>query len=154
VVDVLGVATMVAGLRRVTSRPSGTGILVAAMCVAISGLAACGDDGDEPPEGLSAEARRGAATANDNACSACHREGGVATPFEGIYGSTVELEDGSTVVADEQYLSRAITDPGAEVVAGFAATMPENDLSDDEVAAVVAYLRELGGDPSTTDGGQ
>jgi hypothetical protein len=28
--------------------------------------------------------------------------------------------------------------------------MPDNDLTDDEVASVVTYLRELGGSPSTT----
>ena len=99
------------------------------------------------PDGLSAEARRGAEIADDSGCSACHRSEAVAPAFEGLYGSTVELDDGSTVVADEEYLTRAITDPGADIVAGYAAAMPDNDLTDDEVASVVAYLRELGGSP-------
>jgi hypothetical protein len=31
--------------------------------------------------------------------------------------------------------------------------MPDNDLSDDEVAAIVAYLRELGGGAGSTTTG-
>jgi mono/diheme cytochrome c family protein len=128
----------------------GAGRVLLATSIAIVGLVGCDDDGDDAPDGLSAEARRGAEIAEDSGCSACHRSEAVAPAFERLYGSTVELDDGSTVVADEEYLTRAITDPGADIVAGYAAAMPDNDLTDDEVASVVAYLRELGGSPSTT----
>jgi cytochrome c oxidase subunit II len=154
-VDVVVAAAITAGLRRVKGRvPGGVGGFVAAACVVVVGLAACGDDGsDAGPDGLSAEGRRGAELANDNGCSGCHGSGAVGPRFEGLYGSTVELDDGSTVVADEAYLTRAITDPGAEIVAGFDVRMPENDLGDDDVAALVAYIRELDDGSSTTGGG-
>ena len=71
----------------------------------------------------------------------------------GLYGSDVELEDGTTVVADDDYLSRAITDPSAEVVAGSRTQMPKNSLDDDQVADVVAYIRDLSGGAPTSDGG-
>lgn len=123
-------------------------MLVAAPLVGavVAALAACGDDdGDgDGSAGLSEEARRGAEIADDNGCTACHRSGGAASSFDNLYGSTVELDDGTTVVADDDYLTRSITDPGADVVAGFAVSMPDNDLDDGEVAAVVAYIRELG----------
>ena len=89
-------------------------------CSSLIGLlAACGDDGGDRPEGLSAEGQRGAELADDKGCSACHRSGAVGPRWEGLFGSTVELDDGSTVVADEAYLTLAITDPGAQTVAGF-----------------------------------
>lgn len=124
------------------------------LIVVIGSFAACGDDDSDSAEGLSAEARQGAELADDNGCSACHRSGAVGPRWDGLYGSTVELDDGSTVVADESYLTRAITDPGAEIVAGYDVQMPDNDLTDEEVAAVVAYLRELGDGPTTTGGGE
>jgi cytochrome c oxidase subunit 2 len=116
-------------------------------------IAACADDGgDGRDRGLSAAAQRGAEIARDSGCDACHRAGAIAPDWEGLYGSTVELDDGSTVVADDEYLTRAITDPQADVVAGFNVNMPDNDLSDDEVASIVAYLRELGDDAEPTGG--
>ena len=149
-------AAITSGPRRVRGCwPGGVGRFVAASCAAVVGFAACGGDSDsDVPDGLSAEGRRGAELADDNGCSACHGSGAVAPPFEGLYGSTVEFDDGSTAVADDAYLTRAITDPGAEVVAGFDVTMPDNDLSDEDVAAIVAYLRDLVAGSSTTGGGR
>jgi cytochrome c oxidase subunit 2 len=121
-------------------------VAVPLLAAAAAAVAACGDDDESgtPAADLSDEARRGAEIADSNGCTACHRPGGAAASFDGLYGSTVELDDGTTVVADDEYLTRAITDPGAEIAAGYSVTMPENDLDDDDVAAVVAYLRELG----------
>ena len=82
-------------------------------------------------------------------CAGCHGQdfGGAAGPgWTGLAGSEVELADGTTVVADDDYLTRAITDPGAEVAAGFSIEMPANNLTDDEVAAIVAYINTLADD--------
>ncbi len=62
----------------------------------------------------------------------------------------VTLDDGSTVVADEEYLTLAITDPDAQVVEGYSVKMPPRDMSDDDIAAVVAYIRELESAPEPT----
>ena len=47
------------------------------------------------------------------------------------------------MIADDDYLARAISDPGAEKVEGASVAMPSNGLSDEEVADVIAYIRDL-----------
>jgi cytochrome c oxidase subunit 2 len=112
-------------------------------------VASCGGDDDattEPAE-LSAEAEAGRTLARDSGCAGCHGNdfaGGLGPTWVGLAGSEVELEDGTTVTADDAYLTRAIADPGAERVAGFALEMPANDLSEEEIAQIVAYIRALG----------
>jgi cytochrome c oxidase subunit 2 len=124
-------------------------ILLLAGPAAVAGLVACGgDDGDSaPPPSLSAAGEEGRGIARDAGCASCHGDngqGGVGPEWVDLAGSEVELEDGSTVTADTEYLVRAITEPDAEKVDGYAVEMPENDLSDDEVASIVAYIEELG----------
>jgi cytochrome c oxidase subunit 2 len=53
------------------------------------------------------------------------------------------LEDGSTVTADEPYVTEAIVDPAARVVDGYSVTMPKTELTDAEVADLVAYISSL-----------
>ena len=84
-----------------------------------------------------------------NGCSACHSLDGsklVGPTWKGIFGRTEALEDGSSVTADEAYLHTSITDPGAQIVAGFANLMPANygdTLLPTEVDAIVEYLKTL-----------
>lgn len=64
----------------------------------------------------------GAEIAEENGCTACHaptREKLVGPGWGGLYGSTVQLADGSTVVADDAYLTEKILHPDARVVAGY-----------------------------------
>ncbi len=85
-------------------------------------------------------------------CLACHTIDGsqaVGPTWKGLYGSKVELEDGSTVVADAAYLIESIKDPNAKVVKGFpAGAMPPygSILSDENIADLVAYIETLAGD--------
>ncbi len=111
------------------------------LCVVV--LAACGGGDDVD---LSPAASEGRQIARDQGCAACHGsdgQGGVGPAWVGLAGSAVELEDGSVVAADSEYLRRSITDPGADLVAGYTTKMPENTLSDPQVDAVVAYIEEL-----------
>jgi cytochrome c oxidase subunit 2 len=81
-------------------------------------------------------------------CPSCHRSEleHRAPVLDGVYGSRVLLSDGSTVVADENYLRESIVAPAAKVVAGWGAIMPAygQSLSDEEVAQLVAYIKSLG----------
>ena len=79
-------------------------------------------------------------------CAGCHGangEGGVGPAWIGLLGSQVQLSDGTTVVADEAYLTSSIKDPAAQIVAGYPVAMPVNQLSDDDIAKIVAYIESL-----------
>jgi cytochrome c553 len=114
--------------------------------VLLGAAAACGGDGSGS-SGLSAAAKHGQQLAKSSGCAACHGvngKGGIGPSWVGLLGSTVTLTDGSKVVADEAYLTRAIKDPQAQVVDGFAVSMPANDLKDRDIADLVAYISSLG----------
>ena len=112
------------------------------------GLAACGGGGSSG--GLGEQADRGRQLALDNGCASCHGaqgQGGVGPAWTGLAGSEVELTDGSTVVADDAYLRRAILQPDAEEVAGYTIKMPSNGLSEAQADDIVAYIDELADAP-------
>ena len=101
-----------------------------------------------PAAGSDAKVVRGQALALSKGCVACHGldgSAGVGPGWKGLSGKTQTLADGSTVLADEAYLRRAIQAPQAQVVKGFSPVMPTVALSDDELAALVAYIQSLGG---------
>src|SRR5687768_2167255 len=93
---------------------------------------ACGRSSDSD---LSEAAETGRTVVTQRGCASCHAadgSGGVGPKFVGLHGSQVTLADGSTVVADDDYIRRSITDPDAERVEGYAVNMPANDLEPDE----------------------
>lgn len=59
--------------------------------------------------------------------------------------SEVPLEDGSTVVADEEYITTAILEPGAQIHRGFANIMPsyQGQLDDTQIQAVIEFIKTL-----------
>lgn len=120
---------------------------VLAVVVAATGVTGgCGHDESTSGPALSAEARAGREVAMTNGCVACHGpegEGTIGPSWQGLYGSVVLLDDGSTVVADEDYLRRAIVDPAAERVAGYNLAMPKVALTDEQVDALITYIQEL-----------
>jgi cytochrome c oxidase subunit II len=126
---------------------SGLRALALGLPVLVGLLVACGDD--SPSAGGSADpaVERGQELARTRGCAACHGadgQGGLGPAWTDLAGSTVTLEDGSTVTADDPYLTESIVDPKAHVVDGYAVAMPKTDLSDDEVADLVAYIVSLG----------
>lgn len=82
-------------------------------------------------------------------CLSCHSVDGsamVGPTWQGLYGHEVELEDGTTVIADDAYLIESIKDPGAKIVKGFpAGAMPPYGaiLTDENIADIVAFIRSL-----------
>ena len=80
-----------------------------------------------------------------NGCTACHGpngEGGAGPKWNGLFGSEVKLADGTTVTADDAYLTEAIRDPHAKQVAGYG-LMPENSLNDAEIQSVVEFIKSM-----------
>jgi cytochrome c oxidase subunit II len=91
---------------------------------------------------------KGKVLAQSKGCVACHSvdgSPGVGPTWKGLAGKTGTMADGSTVLADETYLKKSIRDPQAQVVKGFPPIMPKIDMTDDELAALVAYIQSLGG---------
>jgi cytochrome c oxidase subunit II len=105
---------------------------------------ACGGADDAPLPPLAAEGRD---IVRSSGCSACHGRdgtGGVGPSWVGLWGTMEELDDAEPILVDGAYLRRSITDPAADKVAGYTVTMPENDLDDGEIEAVIAYIEALG----------
>jgi cytochrome c oxidase subunit II len=82
-------------------------------------------------------------------CVTCHRSdsSGRGPNLQGVFGHPVQLEDGRTVTADENYIRECILDPGARRVKGFQPIMPtfQGLVSEDQVNALVAYVKSLSG---------
>jgi cytochrome c oxidase subunit 2 len=102
------------------------------------------DSGNSVP-GL---AQQGFALFREHGCSGCHAAGSTvrAPRLEGLLGSTVHLQDGRSIVADENYVRNAILDPNKDIVSGFAPLMPSfaGQLSEEQIEALIAYLRSTG----------
>lgn len=97
-----------------------------------------------------AGAELGAEVAQTQGCLGCHSVDGsqlVGPTWLGLYDSQVALDDDTTVVADEDYLRRAIVETNAEIVKGFpASVMPgiyKDTLSEEQVDALVEYIKSL-----------
>lgn len=92
-------------------------------------------------------AERGEQLFTRNACGTCHSVDGtdlVGPSLLGIYESERNFADGSSAVADEDYLYESITQPGAKIVEGFQNAMASYDyLSDDEVQSLVEYIKTI-----------
>jgi cytochrome c oxidase subunit II len=119
-------------------------IMLAVAAAVALGAAGCADDAPSDP-GAADEGREIATRAGCNACHGADGEGGIGPAWAGSIGTEIELDDGTTVTIDEAYLERAITDPAAEIHTGFSVTMPENQLTEEEVAQVIDYIVSLGG---------
>lgn len=78
-------------------------------------------------------------------CPGCHAQEKIAGSLAGIFDSTVTLEDGTRVKADEAYLRESILAPGEKVVRGYPVTMPSyaGQLSEAELGLLVDYLKSL-----------
>src|SRR5581483_7291262 len=79
-------------------------------------------------------------------CAACHgAQTHRAPPLAGLYGSTVRLQGGATVAADEDYIRESILAPRAKIVAGYAPIMPtfEGLVDEQGLQELVAYIKTL-----------
>ena len=84
----------------------------------------------------------------DLVCISCHRDDAMARApqLKGLFGHTVQLQGGGTVVADEAYIRESIVNPQAKVVAGFTPIMPtfQGLVSEEQLLQLIAYVRSLG----------
>jgi cytochrome c oxidase subunit 2 len=103
--------------------------------------------GETPGSGNLPVAAAGEALFRAQGCGTCHRPdgSGQGPPLAGVFGKTVALDTGGTVVADETYLRESIMNPTAKVVAGYKPLMPtyQGLLSEEDVMRLVAYVKTL-----------
>ena len=102
---------------------------------------ALAEEASQTPEG------RGQALVVANGCAACHSingAAGIGPTWFGLFGRTERLTDGSTVVADEEYIHESISAPQAKIVAGFEnQLMPTYNFTDEQIADIIAYIKTL-----------
>lgn len=92
-------------------------------------------------------AQRGAKLFNDLACSSCHLDTGQGRgpSIKNIVGTSVELQDGSSVTIDEAYLRESILNSQAKVVKGFQPLMPtfQGLISEENLVALIEHVKSL-----------
>jgi len=90
--------------------------------------------------------RKGRLLAENNGCIACHSLDGsksLGPTWLGLYGKTEQLNDGSSVTVDDAYLKESILDPNAKLVEGYPPVMVAYPFSDDDLIALIAFIRSL-----------
>ena len=107
---------------------------------------------------LSGEATGGSlATAGERlfqelACATCHKEEdqGRGPSLDGVYGSSVKLATGGSMLADEAYIRASILTPAAQITAGYQPVMPtyQGLVNEEKLFQLIAYIKELGVEPT------
>jgi cytochrome c oxidase subunit II len=93
---------------------------------------------------------------NDLACNTCHMDQsqGRGPSLNGIYGKPVQLQSGSTAIADDAYIRESIVNPQAQIVAGYQPIMPtfQGLVSEEQLLQLIAYVRSLSQQPAAPAG--
>ncbi|MDA0746756.1 MAG: cytochrome c oxidase subunit II [bacterium] len=80
-------------------------------------------------------------------CVTCHRPDsqGRGPVLDGLFGHSVKLKNGQTVLADEAYLRESILTPNAKMVDGYKALMPtyQGQLSEAGILQIIEYIKSL-----------
>jgi cytochrome c oxidase subunit 2 len=85
-------------------------------------------------------------------CFACHSLDGtklVGPSFKGIWGAQHTVETGRetrTVTVDEEYITKSIYDPNADIVEGYGKGLMlsyEGQLSEEDIGNIIEYLKTL-----------
>jgi len=94
----------------------------------------------------------GAKIYNKVGCNGCHgAEDTLRAPsLYSIYGKRRVFADGTSLIADEEYLRSSIVRPYDHITAGYGETMPvyQGQLSEEDVINLVAYIKSMGTVPT------
>lgn len=79
-------------------------------------------------------------------CVACHTTDGsrlVGPTFQNVWGRKEQLEDGTSIVVDENYVRQSILEPQAKIVATYPHSMPSfaGQLKDKDIDGIIAFLK-------------
>lgn len=111
----------------------------------------------QPAEQATDIVSAGRALFQDLQCNTCHRVDSTALrprtgpALEGLYGSTITLDNGRELVADEQYLRESILYPQNKLAQGYPAVMPpyKGRIQEEELMHLIAYLKSLSNDQAS-----
>ena len=122
-------------------------------------LLACGSEPTSVPTPLppastpnvvegEASAQIGEELVTSYSCLACHSDDGstfVGPTCLGLYGTQEELEDGSSVTVDAEYIRESILEPDARITKGFTGgLMPATlGVKEEEIPHIVEYMKSL-----------
>lgn len=92
-------------------------------------------------------------------CSGCHSINGTiiqAPSWQGLWMSQRPMTDGSTVLADENYIRESIFYPQEHIVTGFGNAMPSalGQLSNDDINSIIAFMKTLSDNAKETADGE
>jgi cytochrome c oxidase subunit 2 len=80
-------------------------------------------------------------------CVSCHSANAAARApvLENLFRSSVILDDGRVVEADENYIRESIVAPSAKIVAGYENIMPtfKGQVSEEEIFQLIAFIQSL-----------
>jgi cytochrome c oxidase subunit 2 len=98
--------------------------------------------------GLTSMAVQGREAASRYGCFSCHTVDGqrhIGPSWQALYENTVHLTGGRTIVADEDYLTRSMMEPLADVVEGYSPVMPtyQGVLAEPDAQAIVEFIKSL-----------
>jgi len=103
-------------------------------------------------------AEQGQALFNQLGCGNCHpsvinNQNGRCPNLVGLFGTRVELKDGTNVRADESYIRESVLYPESKIVAGYDNIMPtfKGLISEDGMLKLVEYIKSLGKQAGTTN---
>ena len=120
-------------------RNFGFGVLM----LSIFMLFACGQD---TSLSLQAGSMSGAQLAEAKGCTACHTHTAESTIGPGWvlpWGEQRLFSDGTSMLVDEAYLRMSMLEPALKVVQGYENIMLPAELTETEMALLVAFIREL-----------
>ncbi|MBI3008455.1 MAG: cytochrome c oxidase subunit II [Candidatus Omnitrophica bacterium] len=85
----------------------------------------------------------------EEGCTVCHTTDGsllVGPTFKGMFGRSEKvMANGAEreIIIDEEYISRSIKEPNADVAKGFESIMPEIELTEEQIKDIIEYLKTL-----------
>ncbi|MBX7258203.1 MAG: cytochrome c oxidase subunit II [Candidatus Hydrogenedentes bacterium] len=82
-------------------------------------------------------------------CVTCHEGQSPRGPvLAGVFGTTVNLQNGESVTVDENYIRESILNPQAKLVAGYPPLMPtfQNQIKEQDLFTLINYIKSLKGD--------
>jgi cytochrome c oxidase subunit 2 len=91
----------------------------------------------------------GQRVSSDKGCTGCHSIDGsrrVGPTFKNLYGAKETVITGGkerVITVNDAYIKKYVRQPNEDVVKGYQSVMPVIPVSDDELNAIVAYLKTL-----------